>query len=242
MAALGGSAQAPPPKPLDQALEAAVTAPKPEGVTARVRFTNNLFPSGALSGMGGAGSALTSGGSGRLWWSADVGGRIELQSDAGDAQILWDEKRVTVWDSSSNTSYELPLPAHAQSTPDSSQPPTLAEIDAFLKRLAEQANVTDPSPSELGWRARLPRLRFTGPLGGTRVGLPARLGRAARGSARDRNSRAGSVEPRAGLDGHRDLLRPRFALRPGGDPAGRREEGRARGPERQERGNAEFVG
>ena len=72
MAAFGSSAQTPPPKSLDQALEDAVSAPTPAGVTARVRFTNNLFPSGALAGMAGSGSsALMSGGSGRLWWGSD---------------------------------------------------------------------------------------------------------------------------------------------------------------------------
>ena len=53
LAALGSSAQTPPPKPLDQALEDALTAPQPAGITARVRFTNNLFPSGALVGAAG---------------------------------------------------------------------------------------------------------------------------------------------------------------------------------------------
>jgi outer membrane lipoprotein-sorting protein len=147
MAALGSSAQTPPPKPLDQALQDALNAPSPDGVTARVRFTNNLFPSGALSGMpGSGGSALMSGGSGRLWWSPDTGGRIELQSDAGDAQILWDKTNVTVWDSSSNTVYTFPLPAQTTtSTGANDQPPTLADIDSFLKRLAEQADVAGPT-------------------------------------------------------------------------------------------------
>jgi len=151
MAALGSSAQTPPSKPLDQALETALTAPTPEGVTARVRFTNNLFPSGALSGVTGSeGSALTSGGSGRLWWSPDGRGRIELQSDAGDAQILWDKNRLTIWDSSSNTVYQLPLPAHTAGTGSQEQPPTLAAVDSFLERLAEQANVAGPTPASVG--------------------------------------------------------------------------------------------
>jgi outer membrane lipoprotein-sorting protein len=156
MAAIGSSAQTPPAKPLDQALEDGLNAPTPEGVTARVRFTNNLFPSGALSGMpGSGGSALTSGGSGRLWWSPDAGGRIELQSDAGDAQILWDKNTLTIWDSSSNTVYHLPLPAHTTGAADSNdqpsqeQPPTLADIDSFLTQLAEQADVAGPTPESL---------------------------------------------------------------------------------------------
>jgi hypothetical protein len=151
MAALGSSGQTPPAKPLDQALEDALTAPTPEGVTARVRFTNNLFPSGALSGVtGSGGSALTSGGAGRLWWSPDAGGRIELQSDAGDAQITWDKTRLTIWDSSSNTVYELPFPAHVTAdTGSQDQPPTLADIDTFLKRLAEEVDITEPSPDSV---------------------------------------------------------------------------------------------
>jgi hypothetical protein len=152
-AASGSSAPTPPPKPLDQAIQDALNAPEPAGITARVTFTNNLFPSGALSGLSGAAqSALVSGGSGRLWWSpADKRGRLELQSDAGDAQILWDATHVTVWDSSSNTVYDLPLPA--QQSPDSSsgqdQGPTLADIDTFLKDLAQQADVSTAQPDSV---------------------------------------------------------------------------------------------
>jgi hypothetical protein len=151
MAALGSSAQTPPAKPLDQALGAALGAPTPEGVTARVRFTNNLFPSGALSGMTGtAGSALASGASGRLWWSPEQGGRIELQSDAGDAQILWDTSRLTIWDSSSNTAYSLPLPTRVSAGTDAQDhPPTLADIDSFLKQLAQQGDVSGATPDSL---------------------------------------------------------------------------------------------
>ena len=151
MAALGSSAQTPPAKPLDQALEDALNAPTPEGVTARVRFTNNLLPSGALSGMTGSGSsALTSGGSGRLWWNPDAGGRIELQSDAGDAQILWDKSKLTIWDSSSNTVYELPIPTHTSAGNEGQhQPPTLAGIDTFLEQLARQADVSGATPDSV---------------------------------------------------------------------------------------------
>ena len=85
----------------------------PEGVTARVTFTNNLFPSGAL--LGQTGSALMSGASGRLWLTADGRGRIELQSDAGDVQIVWDDQTISVYDASSNTVYRADLPAGSTS-------------------------------------------------------------------------------------------------------------------------------
>src|SRR5439155_91739 len=55
----------PPAKPLPDALHDALVAPEPEGITARIKFTNRLFPSGAL--LGNVGSALMSGASGRLW-------------------------------------------------------------------------------------------------------------------------------------------------------------------------------
>lgn len=144
--AFGSRTQAPPAQPLDRALEQALSAPQPAGITARVKLVNNLFPSGALAGVpGAASSALLAGGSGRLWWSPGHGGRIELQSDAGDAQILWDATHLTIWDSSSNTVYTLPLPAQAQGAKE--QPPTLADIDAFLQRLAQRADVAGPVPT-----------------------------------------------------------------------------------------------
>ena len=92
--AAGGSGPAPAPKPLDQAIQDALTAKPPEGITANVTFTNNLFPSGALAGQ--AGSALMTGASGRLWVTSDGHGRIELQSDAGDVQIVWDPTTISV--------------------------------------------------------------------------------------------------------------------------------------------------
>ena len=43
----------PPPKALPDALHDALAAPEPEGITARIKFTNRLFPSGALLGLPG---------------------------------------------------------------------------------------------------------------------------------------------------------------------------------------------
>ncbi len=53
VAARGGSGSTPPPKPLAQAMHDALGAAAPDGVTARISFTNKLFPSGALTGPGG---------------------------------------------------------------------------------------------------------------------------------------------------------------------------------------------
>jgi outer membrane lipoprotein-sorting protein len=148
MAAVGSSAQTPPAKPLDQALKDATSAAGPAGVTAGVQFTNNLFPSGSLSGITGTeGSALQSSASGRLWWSSDGRGRLELQSSSGDTQVLWDGTGVTVYDSSSNTVYKLPVTIPARSSDHSG--PSLADIDSFLKRLAENWSISDAVPSDV---------------------------------------------------------------------------------------------
>jgi outer membrane lipoprotein-sorting protein len=150
MAALGSSSPTPPAIPLDQALRDAATAPGPIGMTARVAFTNNLFPSGSLSGItGNQGSALQSSATGRLWLSSDGHGRIELQSDAGDTQVLWDAHGVTVYDSSSNTVYKLPVGVPARGSDHADTPPSLADIDTFLKKLAEHWTVSDAIPSDV---------------------------------------------------------------------------------------------
>jgi len=73
VAAHGGGGATPPAKPLAQAAHDSLAAAKPDGVTARITFTNKLFPSGALVGQ--AGSALMSGATGRLWWNP-TGGRL----------------------------------------------------------------------------------------------------------------------------------------------------------------------
>ena len=140
----------PPPKPLDQAIQDALAAPAPDGVTARITFTNKLFPSGAI--LGNVGSALTSGASGRLWMTNDGRGRIELQSDAGDVQIVWNTSTVTVYDASSNTVYRADLPASkgdASSTADNGAPPALADIDKLLTTLGAHATVSAAQPTNV---------------------------------------------------------------------------------------------
>jgi outer membrane lipoprotein-sorting protein len=144
VAARGGSGSTPPPKPLAQAIHDALGSAEPAGVTARITFTNKLFPSGALTGQ--TGSALMSGASGRLWANA-TGGRLELQSSAGDAQIVWNDTKATVYDATSNTAYVIDLPAK-QST-DTGTVPTLDEITTFLTDLGKHWTVSGAQPSNV---------------------------------------------------------------------------------------------
>lgn len=145
--ARGGSGATPPPKPLADAIHDALSASEPAGITARIHFTNKLFPSGALTGQ--AGSALMSSADGRLWANAK-GGRLELQSDAGDAQVTWNDTKVTVFDASSNTAYVADLPQDKTTTPDTHTAPTLDEITKFLADAGAHWSISEATPSNVG--------------------------------------------------------------------------------------------
>jgi outer membrane lipoprotein-sorting protein len=126
----------------------ALTAAPVDGVTARISFSDNLLGSSALGLLGASGSPLLSGASGRLWLTSDGHLRLELQSDAGDAQIVYDGTNLTVYDSSSNTAYSLTLPAPAASATQG-QPPSVPEIDSALTQLAGLANVSSATPDNV---------------------------------------------------------------------------------------------
>jgi outer membrane lipoprotein-sorting protein len=148
VAASGGGGPTPPAKPLANAIHDALAGTAPNGITADITFTNRLFPSGALTGA--AGSALLSGATGRLWATNDGRGRLELQSNAGDAQIVWNADKVTAYDATSNTVYSFTLPAHTAGAPDAGTPPALSEITTFLTELSKQATVSDAQPDNVG--------------------------------------------------------------------------------------------
>ncbi len=151
VAARGGGGETPPPKPLAAAVHDALTGPPVDGVTARVTFTNKLFPSGAL--LGSAGPVLMSGGSGRLWLTNDGHGRIELQSNAGDAQIVWSPTAVTVYDASSNAVYKATLPQAASDASAKDSPPTLAEITDLLAKVGVHVALSEATPANVGGAA-----------------------------------------------------------------------------------------
>jgi outer membrane lipoprotein-sorting protein len=152
VAANGGSGPTPPPKPVAQAIHDALAAPDAAGITAKVRFTNRLFPSGSF--LGGNASALISGATGRLWLTNDGRGRLELQSDAGDVQIVWSKNKVTAYDASSNTVYAFDIPAATTtpSSPDKTSTPTLTQIGDFLSKLGEHAAVSGAQPTDVARR------------------------------------------------------------------------------------------
>jgi outer membrane lipoprotein-sorting protein len=144
-AALRSGGEKPPAKPLDRAIRAAVTAPQAPGISARIEFVNHLLPSGSVAGQSG-GSPLLKGASGRLWLTRDGRMRLELQSDAGDAQIVSDGKQAWLYDATSNTVYRADLPKGKGSGHARSGPPTLARIDKGLAGLGRAWTLSGARP------------------------------------------------------------------------------------------------
>jgi outer membrane lipoprotein-sorting protein len=146
--ALSGSGPKPSPKALANAILDAFKAPEPEGITANIQFTNKLLPSGSLPN--GAASPLAAGADGRLWVQKSGDFRLELQSDAGDAQIVSNGDKVTVYDASSNTVYRATLPADAKDAAkpvDHDKKLTLAKIEKALDRLAKTWTISGARPT-----------------------------------------------------------------------------------------------
>ena len=147
--ALGGGST-PGPLPLAQAAHDALSAPPLEGVTARISFTDNLLGSSTLGALASAaGSPLLSGASGRMWLTGDGHLRLELQSDAGDAQIVSDGTTLSVYDASSNTAFQLALPPQPSTPTTVPAVPSVSEIDAALAQLAGVADVSGAIPDSV---------------------------------------------------------------------------------------------
>lgn len=146
-----GGGPTPPRKSLAAAIHDAVGGPKVVGITARIRFTDKLVDS---SSVGGAAGPLIAGATGRLWAAADGRVRVELQSDHGDAQIVSDGRTVTLYDASSNTAYELTLPADpktdASRGPDA--PATVGAIQRTLDRLSAHLDLSGATPDDVAGR------------------------------------------------------------------------------------------
>jgi len=149
IAIAGSGPTLPPRKPLASVVRDAVRAPEVSGVTARVKFTNKLIDASSLQGS----DPLLTGASGRVWISGDRV-RLELQSDAGDAQILSDGKTASVYDAANNTVYRATLPREKgkRDAKERKGPPSLAKIQKGLNRLMKRANVSSARPSAVADR------------------------------------------------------------------------------------------
>jgi outer membrane lipoprotein-sorting protein len=146
--AAGGSGPVPPPKPLAQAIHAALAAPKVQGISASIKFTNRLIGTSEIQGT----DPLLSGGSGRVWLSSDHSVRLELQGDNGDANVVITKSSWWAYDPASNTVYEGTVPAKSGAPKRSSKPdklPSVAQIQTQLQKLMQHLGITGAVPSDV---------------------------------------------------------------------------------------------
>ena len=141
MALASRSGSAPPKRSLAAAIHHALAGPRVAGVTARIRFSNHLLPSGALPDSA---QPLLAGATGRLW---ATGGkvRLELQADNGDTEIGFDGRTLVVYDVATSTAYEMQVPRHHdthQSSESHHGVPSIADIQRGLDRLAGRVTLS----------------------------------------------------------------------------------------------------
>jgi outer membrane lipoprotein-sorting protein len=153
----------PPPKPLAEAVHDALGAPKADGVSARIQLTDHLLEGASLVGNGGEASQLSSnplisGASGRLWIGPDGHARLELQSEKGDTQILWDGTTAELYDASTNTLYRY-TPKHESdeapttTTGTAHKTPTVAEIEERIAKASKHADISGATPTDVAGQA-----------------------------------------------------------------------------------------
>jgi outer membrane lipoprotein-sorting protein len=162
----------PPAKPLAQAVHDTLLSARAnqiEGVSASVTLTDHLLEGASLAGGGRSGgltsNPLVTGASGRLWIAKDGHVRLELQSQKGDTQILYDGHTISVYDASTNTLYRYTPPAHergtsgggpastpsAGTTPD--EVPSVAKIEEAIAHLGKHADVSGATPADVAGQA-----------------------------------------------------------------------------------------
>jgi outer membrane lipoprotein-sorting protein len=159
------SGPTPPAKPLAEAVRSTLVgaqATKFEGVSASIQLTDHLLEGASLASGGGGGgltsSPLITGASGRLWISANGDVRLELQSQQGDTQLVYDGHSVMVYDAATNTVYRYTPPAHEQQPPaetgggsanERHELPSLAEIEEAISHLSRHAQVSGATPGDV---------------------------------------------------------------------------------------------
>jgi outer membrane lipoprotein-sorting protein len=172
-----GTGPTPPAEPLADAVHSALSAPKVQGVSARIQFTNHLLEGANLANTGGeagqiSSSPLLTGASGRLWVGSNGQARLELQSEQGDTQILWDGKTAELYDASTNTLYRYTPTTQSGSggdevgsggsSGDGAGPstgtsprgvPTVGEIETSLANAGKHANISPATPTDVAGQA-----------------------------------------------------------------------------------------
>ncbi len=162
LASAVGSGPVPPAKPLAQAVHdtlAGAQGAQIEGVSANIHLTDQLLEGASLAGGGRSGeltsSPLITGGSGRLWIAKDGRVRLELQSQQGDTQLVYDGHTVTLYDAATNTVYRYTPPAHEGSSAHDEgsghehEVPSVAKIEEAISHASQHADVSGATPTDV---------------------------------------------------------------------------------------------
>jgi outer membrane lipoprotein-sorting protein len=158
-----GSGPTPPPTSLAEAIHDALGGTggeRVQGLSASITLTDHLLEGASLTSGGQAGelstSPLLTGASGRLWIARDGRVRLELQSESGDTQILYDGHTLQLYDAATNTLYRYTPPAGSERSAGSSAPaddqrevPTVAKIEEALAHLRRHADVSGAIPTDV---------------------------------------------------------------------------------------------
>jgi outer membrane lipoprotein-sorting protein len=206
--ALGGG-PTPPPKPLAQAVHDALGGAHGEsiqGVSADVTLTDHLLEGANLT-TGGQGGELTSnplvtGASGRLWISNDGRVRLELQSEQGDTQVLYDGHTLSLYDAASNTLYRYTPPPQGSdagtSAHEDHEVPSVAKIEEGIARLSAHVNVSGATPTDVGgqpaYTVRVSPKESGSLLGGAELSFDAVHGVPLRAAVYSTNSASPAIE------------------------------------------------
>jgi outer membrane lipoprotein-sorting protein len=218
-----GTGPTPPPKPLADAVHDALSAPKATGVSARIQFTNRLLEGANLANSGGEAGQLTSsplltGAAGRLWIGSEGRARLELQSEQGDTQILYDGNTASLYDAATNTLYRY-TPKQQESgeeTPEAATDgkigpgseattgtrphgaPTVGEIEEGLANADEHASISPAIPTDVAGQAaytvRISPRENGGLFGAAELSWDARTGVPLRAAIYSTNSAAPVIE------------------------------------------------
>jgi len=151
-----GAGPTPQAKPLATAIHDALVGSSHEqvqGLSANITFSDHLLEGASLA-SGGQSSELTSnplltGASGRLWIAKSGQVRLELQSEKGDTQLLYDGHAVQLYDAATNTLYRYTPPAQRDSPEHNDEVPSVAKIEEAIAHLSEHADVSGATPTDV---------------------------------------------------------------------------------------------
>jgi outer membrane lipoprotein-sorting protein len=153
-----GAGPTPPAEPLADAIHGALAGASgatAQGVSANITFTDHLLEGASLASGGKSGeltsSPLITGASGRLWIAKNGDMRLELQSEQGDTQILYDGHTLQLYDAATNTLYRYTPPAQQATQhepPHAHEVPSVAKIEEALTGL-KHVDVSGATPTNV---------------------------------------------------------------------------------------------